>query len=1090
MHLTQRELHEIAEKAMSLWERVDNDLVSSPLEGLSRGQHIDDRLYEWRKVVADGDRELFEKRLEYDGLTSDMVRAYLGNAHITTSVDLPSWAMLLNTILDAVSLFTEDRLDDGLWSAYGFLEKDSPFPFEDIFIPFVLYARETLKTTTGDLYNFVSDNGHSAMERFLLYQLTERSSRVLEVEFNSFLACLQLQSLSYLEIRKDKSSRKYYVDFINYLYDGKLIDIFKEYCVLARLLTIRIDQWTHLYAEFLERLQTDLHEIQDTFSQGELGDVVDLHPGLSDPHCNGRTVITIIFESGTKIIYKPKAMGLEAEYFNFVEWLNGQEIKIDFKAPRVINKGSYGWVEFVEHSPMQNDDQAKRYFTRAGMLLCLVYVFDGIDFHQENVIACGEYPVPIDLETFFHHRVSIPDDVLELISAASKLINDSVLRTHFLPQLYKIKDKFLDITGMGSIPGQDVSIETLRWTGINSDAMEYSLELLTPPTSKNVATIDKCPLAPEDYKEEVIEGFREMYQHLMNLGKNLFRHNELMLNLFQNTCRFVFRSTAFYASILRKTTHPDYQRDGVDFSIQLDILSRPFASLDEKSIFWDLVREEEKSLWRMDIPKFTPAGDCDSLYLEHGDKVQGCFLKSPLEYVQEKIHRLCDDDLNWQLRLIRGTLDAREFRKPITSSGSEQIDPNEDCVLPINKKQLIDYALNLAGEIRKQAIFSKNDEPSWIIMKGLPTSKKSMLQATPSCLYDGSGGIALFFAMLENIRPGSGYESMVYSTLAMYRRWLKKSSSSIVSQPEIGGYAGIGSMVYSLLKIGKLLDDNSLIEDAQQTAALIRKEHIDKDNNLDITRGSGGLILSLLALHRVIHDKESLQKAAYCGEHLLQHRTKSSNGFNVWKTMAGSPHLTGFSHGAAGIAYSLLKLYQITGKTEFFDAAMDGILFEDAEFDSQENNWPDHRIFEDDEAEKGESRFMCAWCHGAPGIALSRVGTLDILDSVEIRNDIQKGLQTTCDSPIHPIDHLCCGNTGRAEVLLTAGIKLSEPKWIQEAHSITSRFINRADKDGFLRPNFVFDFFNPTLFQGSAGLGFHLLRLAEPKQFPSILLFE
>ena len=44
----------------------------------------------------------------------------------------------------------------------------------------------------------------------------------------------------------------------------------------------------------------------------------------------------------------------------------------------------------------------ERFYRRAGHLLCLMYVSSSTDFHDENLVACGEFPVPIDLETVFN----------------------------------------------------------------------------------------------------------------------------------------------------------------------------------------------------------------------------------------------------------------------------------------------------------------------------------------------------------------------------------------------------------------------------------------------------------------------------------------------------------------------------------------------------------------------------------------------------------------------------------------------------------------------------------------------------------------
>ena len=78
----------------------------------------------------------------------------------------------------------------------------------------------------------------------------------------------------------------------------------------------------------------------------------------------------------------------------------------------MLDRSTHGWVEFVEHLPCRDHDEARRYYERAGMLLCLFYVLEGTDCHYENIIASGEYPVLIDTETLMHHRARavVPED--------------------------------------------------------------------------------------------------------------------------------------------------------------------------------------------------------------------------------------------------------------------------------------------------------------------------------------------------------------------------------------------------------------------------------------------------------------------------------------------------------------------------------------------------------------------------------------------------------------------------------------------------------------------------------------------------------
>jgi type 2 lantibiotic biosynthesis protein LanM len=1073
----------IAGKATSLWERLDGTCVPSPASDPKEQKKIDARLKEWADVVAEGDQELFEKRLAYDGLNLHAIRPLLGDVELTRK--LPTWTELLNPVLER----SAELEFHGLHERFPCLVRDAPLPFEEILLPFVLTAREMLGTP--EICDLLTGKARADLERFLLIRMSDLSSRVLELEFNAYMACLQFTGITYNAASRDKTSRKHYLDFVRKLCTADLSQIFKEYPVLARRLAVRLDQWVQLAGEFVARLRTDLADISKILFEGkDIGKVTDLEAGLSDSHRQGRTVIAVTFESGDKLVYKPKEMGLEADYFQLADWLNTRGSPLNLKVLKVLNRVSYGWVEFVGPFPMKDEAQARRFYERSGMLLCLIYVCDGIDFHNENVSACGEHPVPIDLETIFHHRVRFSGEIQELIDAAKEKIGDSVLRTHFLPSFFQIEDKYLDISGIGG-GAEEIVIDLLRWKHINTDAMEYNHEKTKAKATNemNIPRLKDKPLRAEAYAGHLAEGFRQMHRFLASQKEALLSDTGLLVKMLRNDARFIFRPTALYMSIERKVAHPDYQKEGVDLSLQIDILSRSLIPTDEKSPLWPLLHEETKSMWEMDVPKFMVPGDSDSIVLGSGEEIRHCFSRSPLEHVKEKVRGMNEADMQWQAKLIKGSLEYRMSSKVETSDSAWESAATVADVPLLDKDQLLQCALLLAREIGDEAILSRNGEPSWVVLKVFPNSKQRMLQSMDFHLYDGVCGVALFLAALEKLAPGSGFGDMASASLGPMVRWLNKSAPRKLMETSIGGCCGLPSMVYSLVHLSDFLKDPALLECAGRAASLIERKDIDADKSYDVIGGAAGTALALLPLYKRTGNRQVLETAVYCGEHLLRNRTGTHKEFRIWKTLENSPPLAGFAHGAAGIAYALVALHRETRRMDFLDAAREAMMFETDLFDSNEKNWPDRRV-DDGNPQNDAPEFMCAWCQGAAGIGLARVGGLDVIDSPAIRHDIQAALQTTLQFPFQDRDHVCCGNAGRAETLLTAGIALSETRWIDGAKSLTSTMIAKARRNGRFRAAFDQDFYNPSLYQGNAGLGFQFLRLAEPGLLPSLALFE
>ena len=120
---------------------------------------------------------------------------------------------------------------------------------------------------------------------------------------------------------------------------------------------------------------------------------------------------------------------------------------------------------------------------------------------------------------------------------------------------------------------------------------------------------------------------------------------------------------------------------------------------------------------------------------------------------------------------------------------------------------------------------------------------------------------------------------------------------------------------------------------------------LDDDRSFDVVDGAAGCIGSLLALHAVAPAAATLDLATRCGDHLLGHARSMPHGIGWIPERADTP-LAGFAHGAAGIAWALLKLAAATGERRFRTAALEAIAYERSLFSPEAQNWPDLRAVE------------------------------------------------------------------------------------------------------------------------------------------------
>lgn len=198
------------------------------------------------------------------------------------------------------------------------------------------------------------------------------------------------------------------------------------------------------------------------------------------------------------------------------------------------------------------------------------------------------------------------------------------------------------------------------------------------------------------------------------------------------------------------------------------------------------------------------------------------------------------------------------------------------------------------------------------------------------------------------------------------------------------------------------------------------------------------------------------------------------------------------SHGAAGYAYALTSLASATGREDFAAAAAECIAFENSSYDAAHANWPDFR------PDDGPS-FPCQWCHGAPGIGLSRIAMSKRgAWAAKSGNKLSADLLTTdignaisCAERDWParVDTMCCGTLGSIEFLFEAGNALARSDLRDTAARRLMAVLETAASAGDYRWNNGSRQFNVGLFRGLAGVGYTCLRQAD-RSLPNILILE
>jgi type 2 lantibiotic biosynthesis protein LanM len=1093
--LRPRELRHIVASSSTLFERLDGtvELCGRPEDE----PVIAARLAEWRRVAAQDDPRRFARRLAWDGLDEAAVRRALGPARLAASSPLPAWATTLAELLrEASPGAAGDETGGATGAELRFLEPQAPIPFEEILAPLVAAASRRLSARAGAGCDLLAEPARAGLESALLGRLGSLCGASLQMEYSLFRT-RRISRLSLLLARgSGEAGREIYQAFCDHMLQGGLGDFLLEYTVLARLIATVAGQWVEMAAELLERLACDRGAIRAAFQPGsELGPVTDLQTRLSDPHHGGRTVMIVTFASGLKVVYKPRDLGLEEAWFGLLGWCNGNGAPLPLRQLRVLNHSTHGWVELAGHAECRDEEEARRYYRRSGMLLCLVYLLGGSDCHSENVIAGGEQPILVDLETVMHpHAREETGLEADLRRWIPRRFEASVLRSGLLPRwLVSRESHAVDVSALGLVEEQETGDALPRWRDVNTDLMEREEEIGRLRPGANAPALRGVPFSPNAYAAEIETGFEQMYRFLIERREELLSPGGPLEALERQLVRVVWRSTRSYVLLLIRVLEPDCQRDGADRSVQLDALSGPFLWSEEKPLSWPLLAAERQALERQDVPYFTASSSSEGPDLAPGRVLEGIFAESSHARVLSHLRELDGRDLERQKSFIRATLLARvgePHRAPAEAgdgtTGRERDDLQE--MEPLAPNALVSEAVAIAEDLRRLALEDPGAAVTWITLRILPEARKFQLAVAGPDLYDGACGIALFLAALEHVTGGAGFRDLALAVLQPLREDLRgRYADRWVRDLGIGGLCGVGAFVYALTRAGEMLQEPALLEDASAAAALITPEIIAQDRACDVVSGSAGAILGLLALHGAGGAAAPLERAAACGHHLAATRTRSEAGLRAWSGARGKM-FAGFAHGAAGIAYALLRLDAITGDPSFRDAAAEAILCEDQCFSPAHRNWADLRSGAPGAAATDYG--AAAWCHGAPGVALGRLGGLAALDTPQIREDIEAGIGSALRSRLQGRDHLCCGHMGRVEILLEAGRRLSRPELIEAARRRAAWVVCRAKERGSYKLWWETQgsVSMPGMFQGTAGIGYTLLRLAHPDRIPSVLL--
>lgn len=833
--------------------------------------------------------------------------------------------------------------------------------------------------------------------------------------------------------------------------------LFNEYPVLFSLIDEQLHQWASYCSETLTRLRQDFGLLNKKFSIGKngLGKLKRIYADEGDCHSDGRTVAIVEFTSGAKVVYKPRSLSSDVNFQELLSFFNTHTGSECFKAITIIERGDYGWCEFVEAKSLNNLNDVEEYYYHFGCLLALLYLIGATDIHYENLIARKNYPIAIDLETLFSPQ-TVSADIYTSLS------------TDMLPKrVWQTADNNgADVGAISAKSGNGIATKVKAYVNKNTDEMHYENLSAYLSAANNIPCLQGKNVSYGSYIDTVVAGYSHIYKFVSE-NKELILDSVYLKRMWLQPYRHILRGTHFYHQLLSASYHPDLLRQ---YNKRAEFLFERLCNDSDNKHGVEIVKAELHCLETSNIPIFTHRVTTKHLYQnKRGIKTDYFDTSAQQEFIT-RFQSISHEHFKTSCSLIKQSLIQHKEGRGYDDLVERFPEwPFKDSQL-VNNDSLLIAADRIGEHLLKHAIHS-TDDASWLGTK--KSHDNDTLEEIGRDFHSGRLGPILFLAYLGKLVRKDEYSQLARkSFLGLARKISKGIGYDNIGLTGWGGYVYVLAGLYSIWNKQKLAP---YIRCALERIA----NAIHDDDCFDIMNGASGCILALLTL--ATHDEyeeQATQIAQYCGLHLLEHCQSNADSFG-WPFHECDRILTGFSHGNSGPALALDNLFAKTGDNRFLSAASAAVAYENELYCSNESNWPDLRENED-------SKCMTAWCHGAAGIALSRVLSKSSIAPQSAQRDIQLACNAIMNQKVDGNSTLCHGTVGNLDILHSLSLSMDDETLTANYKLVLTDVISHFSKQRyFAKPTQAYQ--QPGFMTGLSGIGYALLRCHAPYQVPNAL---
>ncbi|MFI9570164.1 type 2 lanthipeptide synthetase LanM family protein [Microbispora rosea] len=880
--------------------------------------------------------------------------------------------------------------------------------------------------------------------------------------------------------------------------------IWRDYPLMHAECHRLLAHWVSARCAFAEHLAADFGLLRGLGIQADLREIDEISFDAGDSHEGGRSVAIVHFGRGQSVVYKPRAVSMEARFQALLDWVNAKGFEPRLRTVRVLDRGDHGWLEHVGGGECDTSAAVERFYRRQGGYLALLHALRARDLHMDNVIAAGEHPFLVDLECLFTGDLNASQaDSAGDEALMRGLFDSTVLAVGMLPFSRPRTDAAGretsgDVSGLNGGGDSRLSAGELpQWVDAGTDTMRLAYGRVPVPASANLPRLYGEVRRFDEYRDVFLSGFERMYRLIRTHADDLLAEGGLLETFRGARARHILGATQTYNAFLWASCHPHLLGAAEQREKYLD---RALSRQKGLALGAEIAASERAQLAAGDIPIFTADADGTCLIGGDGRVIPGALAHDGLSAVRERIAGFGDDDLlrqRWIVECAAATAAAPDldsspvFRVPRDDrpvhrrSGSKEA-PDAGTV--------VGHAIEIGDELIRSALRHEG-EVGWL---GLASVSGGGWQLLPTGLdlYSGNSGIGLFFAYLARVTGQDRFHELARDiSYGIVRRMERAISFGHREGRQnamltLGMSGGLTGALYFLTHWAALTADTVPLTRLIDDVAPGMEEICGADETLDVVGGAAGHVLALCAAWSVAPSHGLVGLIGKVSTHLAERGVRTGDQISWPTAQFDGLALGGFAHGASGIALALARAARVTGDDTRLETARAALRFERSLRDEHGEAWPDLRPNVPWET-------MVAWCHGAPGAGLARLALAETLgDDRSLAADIELAARMTADyyqaaKEYYPVRNLslCHGELGNLDFLWSVARKTGEGDLLRLAENVTTAVLAAQEDYGWIC-GVPRGLRTPGLLLGLAGIGLGYLRIADPARVPCLLTLD